>query len=161
MSKTKTFFGRLIADVVSGLGNIFKHVIDGAKETFKHLDQDTKDALIHGSGILDLINRLSGQSVADVRAAIKEQFPDVDEAKLEEGLFKIAHTFNLAPKVNDLDDVISSLQTYLSTLEGQSWEVIMHSAASILGIFLAPKETKVGGVVSLIEYIYQTFFAKK
>lgn len=158
---TKTFFGRLLADIAEFFEGLFTHVLSGAKKDFKDLPQEVKDALIHGSGIMDLIRRMTDNTPAEIRAAIQEEFPDLDIAKLEEGLFRIAHAFNLAPKVNDLDDCIKLLQTYLSTLQGEVWDVIMHTAASILGIILAPPGQKVGGLVSLMEYVYQTFFKKK
>lgn len=161
MSKTKTFVGRLLAHIAGFFGGLFTRVLDGAKKDFNDLPQETKDALIHGSGIMDLIRRMTSNTPAEIRAAIQTEFPDADPVKVEEGLFKIAHSFNLEPKLNDFDDCISLLQTYLSTLQGDVWDVIMHSAASILGIVLAPPDQKVGGIVSLMEYVYQTFFAKK
>lgn len=162
MSTNKSFFGRLLATIVTLFGSIFHHVLAGAEETWKSLPQDVQDALIHGSGIMALINTMLGSTVDQVRAAIQEQFPDVSEAALEAGLFAIAHAFNLAPKDGDLDDCIAQLQAYLAKQEQQStvWESIMHTASLTLATILAPNGTMFGALATLIEYVYQTFIKK-
>lgn len=160
MSQNKTFFGRLLADIWGLLGGIFKHVIEGAKETFNKLPQETKDALIHGSGLMALLNSMLDKTPEEIMEAIEEEFPDLDIEMVETGLFEIAHTFNLAPKVSDLDDCIALLTTYLSTIKDTKWDAAMHTGASILGIILAPKGTKFGAIVSLMEYVYRKFFKK-
>lgn len=161
MAQHKTFFGRLLAGIVNVFGSIFKHVLEGAEKTFDELPEETKDALIHGSGIMDLLNKMVGDTPEAVRLAIKEQFPDVDEAALEKGLYTIAHGFNLAPKSDDLDDCIATLQNYISTLNTPVWQGIMHAAASVLAAIFAPSGTAFGAIESLMEYVYQTFFKKK
>lgn len=158
---SKTFFGRLLADIASIFGSIFKHVIEGAKKTFDELPQATRDALIHGSGVMDVIKTMLTNTPDEILAAIKEKFPNIDPAALETGLFAVAHGFNLLPKENDLKDCIAVLQGYLSKLQGNTWDTIMHSGAALLAVIFAPAGTQFGAVVSLLEYVYQTFFAKK
>lgn len=160
-TKTKTFFGRLIESIVSVFGSIFHHVMAGAEKTFNDLPPEIKAALIHGSGVLDLINQMINNTPDEIRAAIKEKFPDINEADLESGLFTIAHGFNLLPQENNINDVIAKLQEYLKGLQGNVWDGIMNGAAQMLAILLAPAGTKFGAIASLMEYVYQTYFAKK
>jgi hypothetical protein len=161
MSQNKTFFGRLIASVVSFFGSIFKHVMEGAEKTFKELPQATQDALIHGSGVMDFINSQVGAIPADIEAAILEKFPDLDIKSLTSGLLAVAKGFNLNVDENSLPDIIAKIQAYLKSLEGNVWDAIVQGAANIVAIFLAPAGTKFGAIATLMEYVYQTFFKKK
>lgn len=156
----KTFVGKLLAGIVAVFGSIFHHVMEGAEKTFKELPPATQQALIHGSGVIDLINTMLTSTPAQIRAAIKEKFPDLDEAALETGLFTIAHGFNLAPEMNNLDDTIAKLQSYLKGISSPVWDEIMHGAANILAVILAPAGTKFGAIAALMEYCYQTFIKK-
>ena len=153
----KTFFGKLF----EAIGSIFTHVFNGAKKTFNQLSDEQKEALKHGSGVMALITQELGKTPAEIRYLILTQFPDLDVPKLEAGLFQIAHSFNLLPKENDLEDIIGKLQTYLESLNGNFWDGITQAAANILAVFMAPAGTKFAAVASLMEYVYQTFFKKK
>lgn len=161
MSQNKTFFGRLIESVISFFGSIFKHVMEGAEKTFNELPQATKDALIHGSGVMDFINSQVGALPQDIEAAILEKFPDLDIKSLTSGLLAVAKGFNLPVDENSLTDIIAKIQAYLKSLEGNVWDAIVQGAANIVAIFLAPAGTKFGAIASLMEYVYQTFFKKK
>lgn len=154
---SKTFFGRLLLII----GGVFTHLFQGAKKTYEDLPADQQAALQHGSGVIAIISQEVGKEPAEIRADIKAQFPDLDEASLENGLFTVAHAFNIEPKLNDIDDCISLLQTYLTTLTGNVWEGITHSLASLLAVIVAPPGTKFAAVGSLIEYVYETYFQKK
>jgi len=159
--KTKTFFGRLLQHIGDFFGAIFHSVMAGAAKTFDNLSPEIKAALLHGSGIIDIINSMLSNTPDEIRAAIKTTFPDVDEAALETGLFAIAHGFNLLPAENNLNDCIAKLQAYLSAQQGNTWSAISNGAAQLLAVILAPAGTKFGAIASLMEYVYQTFFKKK
>lgn len=159
--KNKTFFGRLIADVVGALGSIFKHVMNGAEKTYNELPQEAKDALLHGSGVMEFINSTVGKLPEEIEAGILEKFPDLDAEKLKAGLLQISKAFNLGVDENSITDIISKLQAYLNSLEGNVWDAIVQGAANILAIFLAPAGTKFAAISSLMEFVYQTFFKKK
>lgn len=160
MSQHKTWVGRALANIVGFFGSIFHSVMKGAEKTFDELPQETKDALIHGSGIMDVINGLLDGTPDEIRAAIAEKFPDVSPVALEAGLFAVAHGFNLLPNENDLNDCINKLKEYLKNLHGNVWDAIMHAGASILAIVFAPAGTKFGAITSLLEWVYQTFIKK-
>lgn len=162
MATHKTFFGRLLAGIVGIFGSIFSHVLSGAEQTFDALPQETKDALIHGSGVLDFINSEVDMVPADIEAGILAKFPDLTADSLNAGLTIIAQAFKLDVANGDpLTDVITKLKAYLQTLQGNTWDMIVQGMANILAIFLAPIGTKAGAITQLMEYVYQTFFAKK
>lgn len=157
-----TFFGKLLSEIIDLFGSIFRHVIDGAEKTFKELPKATQEALINGSGIMDIIKGMLDALPSEVIAAINQKYPNVDVSSLETGLFTIAHAFGLAPKDNDLNDVISQLQTYLKNVTDNTvWDSIFHTASLVLATVLSPKGTLFGALAQLIEYVYQTYFSKK
>jgi hypothetical protein len=157
----KTFFGKLISTVIGFFGSIFKHVMEGAEKTYNELPEETQQALLHGSGVMDFINSQVGAIPADIEAAILEKFPDLNITSLTTGLLAVAKGFNLNVDENSLSDIITKIQAYLKSLEGNVWDAIVQGAANIVAIFLAPAGTKFGAIASLMEYVYQTFFRKK
>lgn len=161
MSKDKTFFGRLIASVIGFFGSIFKHVMEGAEKTFNELPKETQDVLLHGSGVMEFINTQVDALPEDVEAAILEKFPDLNMDSLKVGLLAVAKGFKLDVDENSLHDIVSKIQAYLKSLEGNVWNAIVNGAANIIAVFLAPAGTKFGAIASLMEYVYQTFFKKK
>jgi hypothetical protein len=161
MSKDKTFFGKLIASVIGFFGSIFKHVMEGAEKTFNELPKETQDALLHGSGVMEFINTQVDALPEDVEAAILEKFPDLNMDSLKAGLLAVAKGFKLDVDENSLHDIVSKIQAYLKSLEGNVWNAIVNGAANIVAVFLAPAGTKFGAIASLMEYVYQTFFKKK
>lgn len=161
MSKDKTFFGKLIASVIGFFGSIFKHVMEGAEKTFNELPKETQDALLHGSGVMEFINTQVDALPEDVEAAILEKFPDLNIDSLKAGLLAVAKGFKLDVDENSLHDIVSKIQAYLKSLEGNVWNAIVNGAANIVAVFLAPAGTKFGAIASLMEYVYQTFFKKK
>jgi hypothetical protein len=161
MSQNKTFFGRLLATVWGALGSIFQHVMTGAEKTFNELPQETKDALIHGSGVLDFINKEIGKLPEEVEAGILAAFPDINADSLKSGLLAICKALNIGVDENSITDIISKLQAHITSLQGNVWDAIMNGAANILAIFLAPAGTKFAAISTLMEYVYQTFFKKK
>lgn len=156
MVQHHTFFGKLFG----WIGDIFSHVFEGAKKTYESLTPEQQAALLHGSGIIDILNTEVGKTPAEIRALIIQRFPDLDEAKLEAGLIATAHAFNLAVDINSIEDVIAQLQAYLSSLHGNIWESISHGVAGLLAVLFSPSDTKFAAIGSLVEYVYQTFFKK-
>jgi hypothetical protein len=161
VAKNKTFFGRLIADVIGFFGSIFSHVMKGAEKTFDELPQETQDALIHGSGVMNFINLEVGKLPEEIEAGILAKFPDINIDALKTGLIAVAKGFNLQVDENSIPDLIAKIQAHISSLQGSLWDTIIQGAANILAIFLAPAGTKAGAITSLMEYVYRTFFSKK
>lgn len=147
--------------LITWLEKVLPFLFKAAKREWDSLPATEQNAILHGSGVLDILNTETGKLPAEVRAAITKKFPDLDEATLEKGLFELAHTFGLLPKENDLDDCITLLQTYLSSQQGVKWAAVIQSAANILAIIVAPAGTIFAKIGMLMEYAYQTFFKKK
>lgn len=145
---------------LKGIGHFFSDLFNAAKKAYDHLPEDQKAAILHGAGIVDIFNSMLDSSAAEVRKAIQDKFPDLDESKLETGLFGLAHSFNLATDVSNLDDAITKIQGYLKGLEGKQWAGMSNAAANVVSIFISPPEMKVAAIVSLTEYVYQTFIKK-
>jgi hypothetical protein len=161
MEKKKTFFGRLLATVWGALGSIFKHVMTGAEKTFNELPEETKDALIHGSGVLDFINKNVGKLPEEIEAGLLETFPDLDVESLKTGFLALCKVWNIPVNEDTLPDIIAKIQAHISSFEGNTWKNIMNGAANLVAIFLAPAGTKFAAIASLMEYVYQTYFNKK
>lgn len=162
----KTFVGKILQDIASIVklfGGIFKHVVLGAEETFNNLPDDVKQSLIHGSGILDIVNSMLDKTPDEIREAILEAYPDVNLPDLERGLITVAHTFNIAVTIDSLEDAIGVIKDYLKTKEQQStvWEGIMHTASLLLATILSPQGNLFGALSQLIEYVYRTYIKKK
>lgn len=154
----KTFIGKLLAGIVAFFGSIFSHVIEGAEKTFDELPEAQKEALKHGSGIMEIFKSMLDKTPDEIRAAIKDAFPDIDEEALEAGLFTIAHAFNLAPEVGNLNDCIEKLKQHLkSATDNNVWDGILHTASLLLSVILAPEGTAFGAIAQLIEYVYRKY----
>ncbi|MES2779874.1 MAG: hypothetical protein V4651_08240, partial [Bacteroidota bacterium] len=117
-----------------------------------------KQALQNGAGIVDIINDNLGKAPAEIRALLKEKFPGLDEAKLENVVKQVCEMFNLP--VTTLDEGITAIQAHIDKFDEAKWAVLSHSIASAFSILFAPPETKVKVFVSLIEYVYQRWFKK-
>ena len=159
--KKKTFFGRLLAGIFSIFGGAFHSLLAQAEKTFNALPPDVQAALLHGSGVIAFISQELTALPEDLRAQILAQYPDINEAALETGLYALANGFKLNPVQGNLDDTIAKIQAYLATLQGTVWDGIVQGAANVLAVFLAPPGTKIGAITQLMEYVYQTYFAKK
>jgi hypothetical protein len=140
------------------IGHFFTGLFNAAKRAYNKLSPEQQDALVHGTGLISLINSMAESTAEQIRAAITLQFPNLDEAKLEAGLFQIANQFGLAP--TNIDEAIEAIKTKLAGLTGKFWAIASHNAASIFAVFAAPIGTKVAAIVSLIEYAYQKFHKK-
>jgi hypothetical protein len=141
------------------IGHFFVGLFNAAKKAYENLSVEQQTALQNGSGIVDLINTMLDKTPEEIRAVIQAKYPNIDEKALESGLFQVANTFGLQGVAN-LDEAIAAIQKHLSSLDGKVWAVASHAAASALAIIFAPVETKVSAIVSLIEWVYQTFIKK-
>lgn len=145
----------------SAIGNFFSGLFKSARKAYNSLSDEQKAALLHGSGIIDIINASLDKTPAEIRELITTKYPDIPEALLESGLFALAHSFKLVPASNSLEDVIEAIKNHLKSLEGKTWAVISHSLASALSVIFSPPETKVAAIVSLIEYVFQHLIKKQ
>lgn len=158
MSKTRV--GLLLQHILQFVGSLLRHSLTGAEKDYNALSDEDKAALQHGAGVLKFISQEIGKTPAEIRAGILVEFPDLNEAQLETGLYTIAHAFNLAPEQSNLEDTIAKLQAYFTTLTGPIWNQIVQTAAGIFAVIVAPKGSKLSTAVDLIKYVYLAFFKK-
>ena len=141
------------------IGEFFASLFDAAKRAYENLNADQQAALQNGTGLINLINAMTTNTPAEIRAAIQKEFPSLDEAQLESALFSIAKTLGLGT-YGSVDDVINALRARLASLDGKEWATMSHLAASALSIAFAPKESKIAVITTLIEWVYQHFVKK-
>lgn len=142
------------------LGKFFTHLFSSAEKAYDKLSDEEKASLKQGSGIIDILNRAVGKKPTEIRAIILAKYPELDEAKLEDGLFKLAHAFNVFPEENNFDDIIVKLQLYLTMHTGKVWDAIVQSAANVLSIVFAPTGTIFAKIGMLMEFVYRKFIKK-
>lgn len=150
--KSKTFFGKIIAF----LGHLFAGLFHVARQVYDSLPQDVKDALLHGTGVIEIINGMLDKSPSEIRAAIAAKYPNLNEPQIEAALISVLHTFNIIPKINNLEEAIQCLKDYLSTHNGGAWAKVSHAVSVGLSYAFAPKGTKLAVITSTIEAVYQS-----
>jgi hypothetical protein len=148
-----------MSNVFKKIGQFFEGLFNAARKTYNKLSDEQKAALVHGSGLVAIINANIEGTPADVRAMIATKHPNLDIEKLEAALFKVAQSFGITD-LQSADDAIAAIQGHLSGLSGKTWAVASHAAASLFSALFAPQETKVATIVSLIEFVYRHFIKK-
>jgi hypothetical protein len=144
------------------IGDFFSGLFNAARRTWKKLSPDVQNAMIHASGVIDIINNNVDKVPDFVVEIIQKKFPDLDLEKLKVGLHAVGTELNLLEGVNDPDllTLIEKLQKHLESKQGKAWALISSSMSQILAVILAPAETKVAAIISLIEFVYQHFIKK-
>lgn len=141
------------------IASVFKSLFNAAEKAYNKLSPEQQAAIQNGSGLVALINSMTESTPVEIRAAIQKQFPNLDEKKLEDAIFHLAQAFGLTSASN-IDEEIEAIKKYLSELQGKAWATASHIGASVLAVFFAPADTKVGVLFSLIEWAYHKFFKK-
>lgn len=145
--------------IFTKIGHFFAHLFNAMKRAYSNLSSEQQLALQQGTGLINLINTMVEDPAEEIRKAIHDKFPDLDEARLETALFEAAASFGLK-SINSIDDAIVAIKSHLASLTGKGWAIASHTAASVLAIAFGPADTKVASVVSLIEWVYQHFIKK-
>lgn len=153
----KTFFGKILA----AIGSIFAGLFNAGKKTYEKLPKEMQDALLWGSGFIDLINEMIGEAPEKIREALQAKFPGLDIPKLEAGLFEIASALGLLPTGKDINYLISVLQEYLKSKEGKYWADASRSLSTLVALIFAPAGTKLEAVASIIGVVYHWLVKKK
>lgn len=161
MTQTKTRVGLLLQHILAIVGSIFQHTISGAEKDYNNLPEADKLALQNGAGIMTFISQEVGKGPDIIRQEILQEFPNLDEATLENGLYMIARDLNLSPNANNLNDTIAKLQYHFTSLKGTAWDAIVQAAAAIFSVFVAPPGSQLQAAFNLVQYVYLTFFKKK
>lgn len=132
-------------------------LFNSAEKAWHKLEPEVQAALIHGSGVIKVINENLTATPDAVFTIIEKVFPDLTKENLQAGLTKISAGLAIAEGVDnpDLLTLIKNLQTYLSGLKGKFWEGASSTLAQLLTIALTPNETPFAKVVQFIEYVFR------
>lgn len=135
--------------------HIFTDLFNSAEKAWHKLEPKVQDALIHGSGIIKILNDNLEKTPDVVFTIIQEKYPDITKEYLHDGLNKVAEAFKIPDA--DLLTTIENLQVYLLSMSGSGevFDAIRSALAQILAIALAPKETLFAKIVSLVEWVFR------
>ena len=145
------------------IGAWFSHLFSGAEKTWKKYEPALQNSMIHASSVIELINNNVDSVPQAILEKIQLKFPDIDFDKLKLGLHAIATEFNLLTGVIDPEPVVTlqAIQAYLKSKDGKAWAWASDAFANLIAIFLAPADTKVTAIVSLMWWCYQKFVKGK
>lgn len=137
--------------------HIFTDLFNAAEKAWDKLEPKVQDALIDGSGVINVISQNLEVSPDAVFELIQKKFPGLSKEKLTDGLTKVSDGFKLAQDTAepDLLTTIKNLQTYLSGLQGKFWESATSISAQVLSTVFSPDDTAFAKISSLIEYVYR------
>jgi hypothetical protein len=135
----------------------FTDLFNSAEKAWHKLEPQVQNALIHGSGVVKVINdnlQATPQVIFDL---IDKKFPDLTKENLTAGLAKVSASFGIAEAVDspDILTLIQNLQKYFSGLKGKFWEAAASTISQVLAIALAPDETPMAKIVQLIEFVFR------
>ena len=131
--------------------HIFTDLFNSAEKTWNKLEPEVQDALLDGSGIINIVSQHLDATPDEVYDLIQKKFPSITKEKLKDGLSKVSNGLKLTENANttDLTSTIKNLQTYFSGLHGNS------VSAQILSTVFSPDETEFAKISTLIEYVYR------
>jgi hypothetical protein len=150
----------MLENFFNKIGHFFLNLFNAANHAYNHLQPEVQNALVHGAGIINLINENLQGSPMFLVELINQKFPGITKEKLLEGLHVISNGFRIAETAPDIETTIKNLQTYFSSLKGEFWEGAASTAAQLLSIVFAPETTPFAKIAMLIEFVYRTKIKK-
>lgn len=137
--------------------HIFTDLFNSVEKAWNKLDPKIQDALVHGSGIIGIINQNLEATPDVVFDLIQKKFPDISKAKLEAALGEVTDKLKVAQDTanTDLLTTIKNLQTFFTGFHGKFWEGTASTASQLLSIALAPDETPFAKIAMFIEFVYR------
>lgn len=142
------------------IGEFFSSLFNGANRTWKKVSPEVRNALLQGSGIVAIINKNIDQLPDFVLDLILKQYPDLPVEKIKEVLLEVGKVTNIEIS-DDILVTIQNVQKYLSERTGKVWAIASDTLAKVIAVFLAPKDTKVASIISLIVFVYHRFIKKE
>jgi hypothetical protein len=143
--------------------HVFSDLFNSVAKAWKKLDPEVKDALVHGSGVISVINEHLQDTPDEVFNIIEQKFPNLSKEKLTGALSEVADKLKVAQNVGDPDllTTIKNLQAYFSGLKGKFWEGAASTTSQLLSIALSPDDTPFAKVALFIEYVYRKKIKKQ
>ena len=132
--------------------HIFTDLFDSAEKAWHKLEPQVQNALLDGSGVVNIINENLQATPQQVFDLIQQKFPALTKEKLTEGLTKVSNGLKVAQDTGnqDLLTTIQNLQTFFSGLQGKFWESASSIAAQVLSTVLSPDDTPFAKISMLI-----------
>jgi len=123
------------------------------------LEQDVKNALVQGSGIVQVINENLQATPQFILDLIKNKFPNIDIEKVKEIIQEVALDVKGAESIpgEDIHTTLENLQKYFAALGDKEWQMQASVIAQKLAALFAPGNTPYAIIVMFIEYAYQIF----
>jgi hypothetical protein len=137
--------------------HIFTDLFNSTEKAWHKLEPEVQSALIHGSGIIKIINDNIDKVPDEVFALIQQKYPDITKENLESALQKVNTDLGIAGTIasQDLLTSIKNLQIYLGSLKGKFWETASSILSQSIAIIFAPDETPFAKVVQFIEWVFR------
>jgi hypothetical protein len=137
--------------------HFFTDLFNSIDKSWHKLEPDVQNALIQGSGVINVINQNLQSTPQQVFDLISQKFPDLTKDKLTAGLAKVTEGLKVAEDTANPDALttIKNLQTYFSGLQGKFWQGAASTTSQILSIAFSPDETPFAKVAMFIEYVYR------
>ncbi len=152
-----------ISNLLNKIGHFFEGLFNAAQHAWSKLEPDLQNAILQGSGIIDIINKNIDAAPPEVIALIQKAFPNLTTDKLKSALHEVNKVFNIASDIedSDLEVTLSRLQKYLATFNlNNTWSAVSSTAAQILSTAFAPNGTPFAKISMLIEFVYNKFIKK-
>lgn len=152
------FLGRFFKKI----GEIFASLAKGAEKVWDKTEPEIQQALLKGSGIVDVINKYINETPEFIFEILKQKFPDFSEEKIQEILGEVYKNLNLAKDgiVPDLNQTIQNIADYIKQHTGSKWAKISEEIANGIALFLAPSGTAWNKIGTIMWWVYQTFIKK-
>jgi hypothetical protein len=137
--------------------HIFTDLFNSVEKAWHKLEPEVQNALIHGSGVINIINQNLQKTPQEVFDLIQNKFPDLTKDKLTAALAKVTDGLKVAEDNTNPDvlTTIQNLQKYFSGLQGKFWQGAASTSSQILAIALSPDETPFAKIASFIEFVYR------
>lgn len=137
--------------------HIFTDLFNSVEKAWNKLDPKIQDALVHGSGIIGIINQNLEATPDVVFDLIQKKFPDISKEKLQTALGEVTDKLKVAQDTAnpDLLTTIKNLQTFFTGFHGRFWEGTASTASQLLSIALSPDDTPFAKIAMFIEYVYR------
>jgi hypothetical protein len=139
--------------------HIFGDLFNSTEKAWNKLEPEVQTALVHGTGVIDIINKNVAATPDIVWELIQKKFPDLTKDKVEGALAKATQDLKVAESIANPDVLtsIKNLQTYFAGLKGKFWQGASSTISQLLAIALAPDETPFAKVVQFVEWVYRKF----
>lgn len=152
------FLGKLFRK----LGEIFVSLAKGAQKVWEKTQPEIQQALLKGSGIVDVVNKYINEKPDFIIEILKQRFPEFTDEKIKAIFDEVYKNLNLAKDgiVPDLNQTVQNVADYIKQHTGSKWAKVSEEIANGIALFLAPEGTAWNKINTIMWWVYQTFIKK-